>query len=375
MNPLQELRDVDAPGTTVTVDGLVRAGRARVRRRRTAIAGTAAAAVLAVTVGAAAIAGGRPPAPVPVHPGETSTASPAAPPECEAAWLPGDGPAAAPVIDPTGRWAAALRTGTQKVAIWHDGALVAVREDVAVTRVVGISAKGDVAVNAHPPGGKERAMTINTEYSVILTMPPGATAGAFTEATAINADGDVVGKVGGVGPGVTGAVLWRKRDPGRPVLLAAPAGHLPVALAIGPDGTVGGYVDDRVINRSPYLWRADGTPVPLRLTGGDTNGSVDAIAGDRAVDFGNHLGWRPGDAADPAPQRFATGPGQGRALAADGTVAGSTPDSAYLVRSGVAHPLPLPGDSTSLELGGISADGRTATGAIGSRPLRWICGG
>ncbi|WP_426512674.1 hypothetical protein ACPPVO_19780 [Dactylosporangium sp. McL0621] len=376
MNPLQELRDVDAPGTELTAEGLVRIGRAGVRRRRNAIAGGAAALVLVVTIGAAALAGVRSPVPDdrPAHPGRTPSASA---PSCraEALPMPGNGETLAPVVDPTGHWAAARLADGPGVAIWHDSELVAVRRDIAVTALAGITANGTVALD----GATQGAMIITTGFDQIMTRPTGLAGDVRSEGSAVNAGRDVAGTA--TFDGGRRAVLWRFRDPGRPVLLATPAQHGSVALALGADGTAGGYVTDNKTVFQPYLWRPDGTAVALRLPGGDTNGSVDAIVGRWAVDFGNGVRWPLDGAADPEPQRFDRGAGRVRAIAADGTVAGGNGTSPYLAGPRGDVRLPALEGFGYYTVGGLSEDARVVAGTAmphggpgGGTPLRWICG-
>jgi hypothetical protein len=133
--------------------------------------------------------------------------------------------------------------------------------------------------------------------------------------------------------------------------------------------------------RTPYLWRADGTGVPLPLLDGDTNGAVAAMAGEWAVDFGNGVRWRLTGSGTPQPVRLAAGPGNGAGMAADGTLVAGTGTSATLWRGAGPAALPLPAGFNRYAVGGISADGRVITGLAamrerpnGGRPLLWVCG-
>ncbi|GAA3286372.1 hypothetical protein Dvina_22745 [Dactylosporangium vinaceum] len=381
MNPLQELHDLDAPRTGLTAEGLVHSGRARVRRRRrVAAAGTAAAVLVLLTAGAVSLAAARPqPDPRPALP-QPSESVPQR--QCRPEWLPVSGktPTEPPVVDPTGHWAAAVSANHSELTIWHDGAKAAELHDrpfVGVA-IAGISAKGAVAVTAVTGvtaggSGPRRPMIFTSGYTQALTLPPGTDPEAASEAFAMNSAGDVVGyvKVGGVAR----AVRWPYRDPGRPVLLATPADRSSTALAIGEDGTVGGFLADHLDAKVPYVWRADGTGLALTLPPDVPSGAVQGVAGDWAADYGRDLRWR---LAEPGRSEPLGAGGAGHAIAADGTVV-----TGQEVLDGHGQVALLPPDGYDrFALSGISADGRVVTGvaitgdapAVGL-PLQWVCGG
>ncbi|MFG2045295.1 hypothetical protein [Dactylosporangium sp. NPDC048998] len=397
-NPLQPLRDDAGPGTGLTAEGLVRAGRRRVRRRRTARAAAAAALVLVVTVGVAAVAELRPrPQPPGPQPAPTATRpvppapTPSATPGCQVYLLAmPDGVKVDPVVvDATGHWAAGLRADRRGVVIWHDGVVSSVVQDVDVTNLAGISAAG-VAAGSGPAGdGRSRAMTFQDDHATALPLPAGAPAGAATSGYGVNAGGDVVGTYDDPRAGTRRAVLWRHDDPVHPRVLATPAGRNAAAFAISPDGTVGGMLGDFADGHRPYLWRPDGTGTELPRPAGKADGLVDGLAGEWATDFDNGVRWRltgpgtSGTPGTPAPIAMPAVDGAtGRSLTADGTVLFSGPKRAVLWGAGEPVELPLPTGFAYVRARSASADG-TVIGGVASNlqstasgtPLLWRCGG
>jgi hypothetical protein len=386
VNPLQELRDDIAPGTLLTADVLVRAGRARVRRRRTAIVGVAAAFVLVLTVGVAAVAGLRPPSDDrPVQPGPTSgpvSGSPVpAAPSCGSQLLPvpGDAETQAPVLSPGGRWAAAALASRAGVLLWSDGtAPVTLAADRTVFGMAGVSDKGEVAATAQGSDHRMYAMTFKSDYAVRLTLPD---PDAQTAAYGVNGGGDVVGSMDLAGK--RRPMLWRYRDPARPVVLTVPGGGTGTAVAIPAEGVVGGFIGDDATTRRPYLWKADGTGEALPLPAGVGEGAVNAVAGEWAVDFDNRVRWRLTQPGTPQPVALPeVADAVGRAMAVDGSVLYGGSGRAVVWGAGQPVELPLPAGYSRYTVGGISADGRTAGGLAqhlmnsgGGAPLLWHCGG
>ncbi|WP_433220652.1 hypothetical protein ACQP00_18420 [Dactylosporangium sp. CS-047395] len=380
-NPLQELRDLDGPGTALTADGLLRAGRARVRRRRQAVVGLAAVLVLVLTVGSAAIAGLRQP-PQPADRGRPYPAPtsglPSAPPNCDVQMLPlpsgveGTGP---PVIDSTGHWAAGLMDTHTGVVIWRDGVILSVDGDEQVQYLHAVNASG-TAVGTANVAGRSAAVTF-TDRMNVLPLPGGVPVSASLSGSGINAAGTVVGYY--TAAEVSKPVLWRD---GKAELLTVPGGS-GAALWISDDGWVGGIVGRLYDAYRPYVWRPDGTGFELPLPDGVGKGMVNAIAGEWAVDFDNHVRWRLTTPGTPAPQPFSVAQGiYVRALAADGTVTLSGSKMAAVWGFGDLVGLALPAGFSKYQMGGISADGRVIGGAaqhlmdantFGGSPFRWVC--
>ncbi|MFI5916204.1 hypothetical protein [Dactylosporangium sp. NPDC051541] len=380
MNPLQELHDLDAPGTELTAEGLVRAGRDRVRRRRrAAMISTTAAVALILTAGVAALAAVRPPVepdPAPMYPQPTSSA-----PGCRAQWLPvpKGTETSQPLVDSTGLWAAAEADGGYSLVIWRDGAVAAEVPALehSMFSIVGISATGSVLVaRAH----RWRIITPGRSETVELSLPPDANPSGKADVTGMNAAGDVVGYA--TFADGQRAMLWRHGDGGRPTVLATPEGLASAAFTIADNGSIGGYVDDHKASRRPYVWRADGTGLVLPMPDDVPNGSVSELVGDRAVDFARGLWWQLSEEpGGPEPQWLATGSGGGRVMAADGTIAVGTGGDAVLWGSGGTVRLPAQPGFERYYVSGMSADGRVIAGsavdeaaASAGRPLRWVCG-
>ncbi|WP_433062506.1 hypothetical protein [Dactylosporangium sp. CS-033363] len=383
MNPLQELRDLDGPGTALTAEGLVRAGRARVRRRRQAVAGLAAVLVLVLTVGTAAVAGlQQPPHPADrgrPYPGPMSGLPPA-PAACDVQMLPlpsgveGTGP---PVIDSTGHWAAGLMDDHTGVVIWRDGVVFGVDGDEQVQYLHAVNSSG-TAVGSANVAGRAAAVTF-TDRMNVLPLPAGMPVTTSLWGTGINGAGTVVGYTT-ASSNVSKPVLWRD---GKAELLAVPGGGSGAANWISDDGWVGGLVGQVYDAYRPYVWRPDGTGFELPLPAGVGKGMVNAIAGEWAVDFDNHLRWRLTTPGTPLPQPFGVADGiYVRALAADGTVTLSGSKSASLWGFGDPVDLPLPAGFSKYQMGGISADGRVIGGVaqhlmdantFGGEPFRWVC--
>jgi hypothetical protein len=387
-NPLGPLRDDAAPGTRLTADGLVAAGRRRVRRRRRALAGAAAALVLVVTVGAAAVAGTtiRPAPTRPTDPVPTATRpvppspspSPSATPGCHVYLLiaPERRRIEPVVVDPTGRWAAGMHTDRRGVVIWHDGQVAGVVRDVTVYFLNGISADGVAVGTGLNKDNRQRALVFQGDRATELPLPPGAT---DTFATATNAAGDVVGIVW-LSSGPRRAVRWPRGDPSHPQVLPTPGGRNSAATAIAPDGTIGGMLGDPGTQQRPYIWRPDGTGVQLPLLDGKPDGWVGHVAGGWAADFGHDQRWRLTDpgvpAARPIPQIAGV---PGRALADDGSVLYSSDKRTVVWGAGEPRELPRPTGFESGRAVSMSADATVIGGvgksmyANGGAPFLWRC--
>ncbi|WP_432968559.1 hypothetical protein [Dactylosporangium sp. CA-233914] len=377
-NPLSALRDDDAPGTRLSAEGLVLAGRRRVRRRRNAIVGTAFALVLVLTAGVAAVAGTRPAARPAIPDPPVPTASPTAACTVDLLPVPDGRELLAPVVDPTGHWAAARLSDRNGAVIWHDGVIDAVYTDIDIIALHGISAKG-AAVATATVDGRLRAITLRRDYKVVLTLPQGASAQSVTYGMGINAGGDVVGYYDPA-DGNRRPILWRFKEPLAPVLLATPGNQEGGALSIADDGRVGGFLGAIDNSPKPYLWGADGTGRQLPLADRQADGTVGAIAGSWAADLGNSVRWRLDEPA--IATRVEVSQAAAVGLAGDGTMLYGGARSAVLWGVGSPRRLALPPGYSSYLTGTISADGRVAAGAArqpknngGGAPFLWHCTG
>ncbi|MGI5241745.1 hypothetical protein [Dactylosporangium sp. CA-139066] len=391
-NPLQLLREDAAPGTALTPERLLAAGRGRVRRRRAAITGGVAAAVLVATVGVAAFAAPgptpRPPlAPSPRPAASLPTGSLPAEPDCRSSSLtvPGGGAIERVVVDPTGSWAAGLRADHRGVVIWHDGEVSSTVADVDVTALAGISSGGVAAGTGPGP----RALTFTGTHATALTPPGGSSS---TQAFDINGAGDVVGAYGTPGGGQQ-AVEWRRSDPLHPRTLAVPAGESAAALVIADDGTIGGYLGAATGRHRAHVWPADGPGRTLDpSTDPQTDTAIDGLGGGYAFDLGRTKGLPPPDrlpGMTPAPQveRWPLTPGSedpvvlllqpddgGQDAAADGTLLINEGERAVLERLHASTELPRPAGFTSVRATSLNRNASVVGGVADGGPLLWRCG-
>jgi hypothetical protein len=231
----QELRErlgtVPVPPTRLQVDGLVAAGRRRVRRRRVLQAGCGAALVTGLLAGAPMLVSGRTPQQV---------AAPPATVRCAVAELPlpaGVQRVAVSAVDPGGRYVVASsieENGESRSVLWTDG-----NPKILPRYAVAVNASGTVLA----VGGDEKRWNSVVRYAggvpTELRLPAGGW--IVQPYPALNARGDVLATifppVGGAGE--TQVLLWPAGSD-QATRVSLPAGAESVGLA--DDGTVVGTV-------------------------------------------------------------------------------------------------------------------------------------
>lgn len=400
-NPFKILTEEAVPDSRVRVDDVIAGGRARVRRRRGAVAGVCAAVIILVTLAGVAVAA-RPPAREPSHPRPTPAPSVSvAPPGCTVTPLdPGFGDAGPMYTDQTGRYVVFSRTHMPTLMVlFRDGARVHEFTGSESLHATAVNADGIVV------GTRGDAVAARTPFRATadggvteLRKPSGATA---VRAYGINAAGDIAGEATMPGPRIR-AVLWRHTALDAPVLLSTPAGRMSAARGIADDGRIVGTLD---AGSTPYMWLADGTGAPLAVPAGLAGGLLTHIAGDWAgglVDYdtvstldrstGRRTPTAKGGTVRLARWHLSTGDveafGQAEpgaysgGITTDGMMPVNQAEGAVLWRGGTTTALPAPDRSPWMtQVYSASTDGRVLVGLADPRsggsqaPFRWDCRG
>ncbi|GAA2626107.1 hypothetical protein GCM10010399_66950 [Dactylosporangium fulvum] len=385
-NPLTILTEEPVPDTRLRAADIVASGRRRARRRRAATVSIAAAVVVVMAVGVAAATSRRQPQPQPAQPTPTPATT------CTVTPLPDTDNVNSTVVvlDPAGTYAAAGTNSGTGVVLWEKFGKVTHVSGGAVFFVQAVNTAG-VVVGSGRPDVDNVAYKVQDGAVIELPLPSGAVG---AQAYGINTYGDIVGEA--VLPGnKTRAVLWRHADPLHPQLLATPSGRQSTARKIGDDGRIVGTLDD---GAEPYLWKADGTGVTLPTPPGQPGGIAVHITGDWAD---GPIDYQATTVVDPSSGRRVrtSAPHWARWNLATGTVepvdvldisggAGITSDGRVLLNRGFGPALwspdgmlmlPKPTGFGSVQLTGMSADGKTFVGTAmtssSSRTelQRWDC--
>jgi hypothetical protein len=386
----------EPPPTRLDAEFLARAGRKRVRARRTGVV-VAAGAVTALAIGAATVAvpGGLldrdagPPAGTPTP--TRSVIPPIQDAPCTVEALPspkGNIDLGIAAMDDSGRYILGMYGigSTQTSAVlWVDGEpRMLPQPSGSLHGWTGVNGSG-VLIGASTSGGQRRPWVYRNGSFTRLALPTGAIGG---EAVDLNDAGQIVGTAewrsttpGDVG--VIKALRWQIDTPDSVEVLPSTT-KWTEPRAIAADGTIVGTLDDG----RPYLWHPDGRGEPLPGYNGDDRGKAMDIAGDFAA------GWTYAGASQNGPstnvrwnvktgQVMSTGTLEPMSVAANGTVAGRMGfggSYAALERDGITYILPLldiPGRTGHPYPSQISADGRTVTGTHSTPthnvPTRWKC--
>jgi len=287
----EQLRDrleaVDVPHSSLQMDALVRAGRRRAFRRRSAQTAGGAALVTGVLLAVPLILtkSGPPPA---VHTGTGSTTpAPAATGSvgrCRMTELPvpaGMTDASALAVDPTGRYIVGNDVVKQdfRPILWTDGqpkALPVIGKSVQATAVNA----GGVVVGVVEDPKQEYVFRYENGASTRLHTPPGSW--HVYPHPAINAAGDIIinAEPSGNIEGKDSIILLWKAGSTTAVRLPVPTEAN--AFDITDDGTIVGamYTDGHA--KTPYAWDQQGNGRKLELPAGQT-GSVYAAEGNWAT--------------------------------------------------------------------------------------------
>ena len=285
----RSLSTVDVPSSTVDIVGVVRAGRARVRRRYAVAA--AAVATLALLAAPTALAGwrghgddrpathGPAGADGPVSPG----ARPFAPCRVSPLELPADLVATGLTgMDAAGRYVTgdATRDDTQVSVRWDRGVPEILPVAAVRSSSNGVNTAGVVVGSAERSDGTWFPWVYRG--GVVDTLPSPDGYPNFVQPLGVNAAGDIAGI--GEDPTFhdTVALLWPHDRPGTVRVLPTPA--LPRTAVqmnvagVADDGSVVGSVGD-LDHAVPYSWDAAGRGAALALPAGATSGFVAGVRG------------------------------------------------------------------------------------------------
>jgi hypothetical protein len=286
----QELRErldtVDVPPVRLTVDGLIGAGRRRVRRRRALRAAGAAALVTGVLLAMPSILVGR-------NGGEVSQVAPKAS-GCPVRVLPvpaGVGPVRADAVDPSGRYIlgnggstpAGPGNGPEGAApvLWTDGHPQVLPLITTSARGTAVNASGVVAALAVVGGSQEANAVVRyiDARPVRLTPPPGRW--ILIGDARINSVGDiVVSAAPRAHPERPGAVFLWPAGSTTGVKLPLPSGVLVSGLT--DDGDIVGNRASDEQKLTSYVWDRRGNGRRLTVPAGQQS-QVLAARGEWAV--------------------------------------------------------------------------------------------
>jgi hypothetical protein len=358
------LEAVDVPPSRLDMDVLVRAGRRRAFRRRSAQAAGGMALVTGVLLAVPSILTntGLPPA-VQAGPGAvaTSTPAPAGTPErCRMTELPvpsGMTEVTATAVDPTGRYVIGHEIVGQdfRPVLWTDGRPKALPMPTKSVELSAVNASGVVVGLA---GGPRQEYVFRYENGTYTRLRPPAGSWHVYPTPAINAAGDIIinaepsGNIEGKGSII---LLWKA---GAKTAVRLPAPTEANAHDITDDGTIVGATYKNGTARTPYAWDQQGNGRKLQVPAGQT-GAIYAAAGDWATGglwpamvpalWNLRTGevTKLAEAAGPQQEQGAAtrkGQGPGTAVNASGwVVAGGA-----VVRDGVAVDLAVPKGQSSI---------------------------
>ncbi len=273
------LNQAPVPPTRLGVDGLLHAGRRKVRQRRLTAAGGVAAlvvAVVAVLVGPAGLArhDGNAPLPPAVTPSPDNASPPATKPgECRYSELavPPGGHLTLSAVSPNGRYVGGsgyLPVG-QRPVLWTDGIPQVLGDEFG--SVMEVNSAGVVLVDDELSNFAQSLRVYNSSGSYQLTGPAGTTWTQFIDPV-MNERGDIVA-VGADNHGGTRTLLW-------------PAGaHTGQVLPLPKDAEVKGIADDGTLigtlsDRWAYRWDAKGHGTRLSEPAGWYRARAYAVQGD-----------------------------------------------------------------------------------------------
>jgi hypothetical protein len=293
---------VDAPSPKLDIHHTLRAGRSRLRRRRTrTVVGSAALALgvlAAVPAVAVAVRGGETEPTTAGGPvaSDTATPPPATPPPpsaCEAKPLrPPAGLAAKGVKDPESVHVTAMDpTGRYVVGDTYGGfnaSPASVLWDNGVGRIIPTTSEHATAsaVNAQGVVVGEGVRGLDTPWFgwvyrdgkvTELTAPRGYR--EVVDVVAINPAGDILGTVTDMRY-QSAVVVWPAGALDRPRVLTSPGGRAVSATGFAADGSIVGWANGQL---GAYRWAPDGKPTALELPAGASGARTTAVAGDRAV--------------------------------------------------------------------------------------------
>ena len=291
------LSSVEPPEMGLNVAGAIKAGQARVRRRRLAVTGAAAVAALAVAAVPAVAANlPRPGGGAPAPGAQSSAAASANPVSCTATPLAipdglkskgaRDGLVTVAAVDPSGRYVVAETHGSVNnspaVVLWTDGEPVILPTEGESVTPVAVNAHGVVVgtgwLKAAPPMSGEFAWIYSGGKASRLTMPVG-----YTQDISINAvseAGAVLGTVYTSGRSHQTVVLWPAGTPDQPQILSALSDKSIQGVWFGSDGEPVAWSRS---SSNAVLWSADGKRRTLKVPAGASAWSLEAVRGSWAV--------------------------------------------------------------------------------------------
>jgi uncharacterized membrane protein len=386
---LREFGAQTPPPSSLDVDGVLRAGRSKLRTRRWGVTAAAAVAV-AVAVGGTSVAlrpasgpTERVASPGPAKASSTPSATQRAAPDhaaCTVSALPNSTGVMVDGMSPSGRYIAGVNDNG-RIVLWNNG----VAQTLPVppgsqAKIGGVNSAGVLVGSVDRNGRREGFVYQNGQYRT-LGRPSDA---KNVYSWDINDRGEIVGEAEyptsdplDVGP--VKALRWRLADTSKVDILPSAAVKWASPLDIGEDGTVAGSLDD---GGAPHLWRPDGSVATPPGLNGATKGKVFRITGDWAFGWSGTTTSKSGEVIwvrwnITRATVEAVGEMLPSAVGADGTLVGTLGvpgnEGAAFWRDGKISLLPPLNGQPASEIYRASSDMKTIVGAVPSGSAIWHC--